>query len=157
VAINMMLQVKTQMKLIQRVGLLAALLVATPMRAQTVNQAVHHPVNQRATQGSDQGIKEARVSVERLLKLSLVDALAKTPAEQAVATLLARERVDMYVTGVRDLGEGRQWCIYRQNILPHEVVDRVLGELRSLKGDALHGNAAHAVADVLKKQYPCQP
>jgi Rap1a immunity proteins len=120
----------------------AALIMATPIYAQSARKV-------------SLGVNEARVSVERLIKLSEVDALAKTPAEKDVATLLARERIDMYVTGVRDLGEGREWCIYTQSILPHEVIDRVMTELQRLPAEAQKENAARAIGDMLTRQYPC--
>jgi voltage-gated potassium channel Kch len=138
-------------KAIGKIGcrmLVPALLATGPLYAQEINRS--------GSPQTEVGVNEARISVERLLKLAEVDALAMTAAEKDVAALLARERVDMYITGVRDLGEGRDWCIYRQNVLPHEVIDRTMVALRALKGDALRGNAARATADVLTKQYPCK-
>ncbi|WP_295943114.1 Rap1a/Tai family immunity protein [uncultured Xanthomonas sp.] len=102
-----------------------------------------------------------QLSAADLLRLLRGDAqAAATPlagsAEQrrAQAGALAR----LYIAGVADASEGRQWCAGAQGVLTHELVDRVftaLAALAALPPAQLRQRAAVPVEQALHDAFPC--
>ncbi|MCW0411920.1 hypothetical protein NG831_16995 [Xanthomonas sacchari] len=99
-----------------------------------------------------------QLSAADLLRLLRGDAqAAATPlagsAEQrrVQAGALAR----LYIAGVADASEGRQWCAGAQGVLTHELVDRVFTALAALPPAQLRQRAAVPVEQALHDAFPC--
>ncbi len=69
--------------------------------------------------------------------------------------ILSNARAIAYTTGVADATSGTRWC-GADNVLPHELVDRVYTYLRTLASDRLKGNASSLVAEGLAEAFPCR-
>jgi len=99
----------------------------------------------------------ARVSVERLLFHADGNPLTPAPPgwTQPVREAVARDQVRMFLAAVIDAGDGRDWCVARSGLPPHEVDHQILLDLRAKPGAAAHDNAARAVGAALAQRFPC--
>lgn len=97
-----------------------------------------------------------RISVTRLLEYIEPGNGSRPPLpswDDGLRRQLAADEATMYITGVRDAGEGRVWCVVASNVPPQEVVDAVIAELKKAPKQA---NAAAHVAAALARTFPCK-
>lgn len=96
-----------------------------------------------------------RISVARLLEYIEPGNGSRPPLpgwDDGLRRQLAADEAGMYITGVRDAGEGRVWCVVASNVPPQEVVDTVVADLKKAPQQA---NAAAHVAAALARSFPC--
>lgn len=97
-----------------------------------------------------------RMSVERLRELESGTPLSPPLPDWSSATItrIAREQAGMYIAGVLDGGEQRQWCVAQSGVPPHEVDQALMRALAEAPGD---DNAAAALRNAAETRFPCRP
>lgn len=65
-----------------------------------------------------------------------------------------RSAARLYLLGVLDASEGRQWCSYTQ-IKTASINDFLFDSLRKRTAEELNMRAATLIVDTLKKSFPC--
>jgi hypothetical protein len=96
------------------------------------------------------GADHANMINEDNINLSAGRFLADFVSKDAAIRSAAR----LYLLGVLDASEGRQWCSYTQ-IKTASINDFLFDSLRKRSSEELNLRAATLIVDTLKKSFPC--
>lgn len=78
------------------------------------------------------------------------DSLDLTPPQQ-----LAQQQAKLYIAGVHDATEGKNWCYGAQRPKPAAIEDAALAALRALPRAQRKRNAADLIVQAWAARWPC--
>jgi hypothetical protein len=88
--------------------------------------------------------------------LELYAAPPGPPSEATVHQYIESRSAQLYLHGVHDATEGKEWCYDRKYRPKPDVIEEVaLSSLRALSSDQLKRNAAELIVEAWRKKWPC--